>query len=98
MATPSETSQVSSPTLPNIPVMKEGYLFKRQRGKSSNADLRTLKFQQRYVCLTQDALHYYVDEKVDQKIKEYYLFCVIWHFPTFLDRNLIKKDSFLLIA
>ena len=71
MATLSEYGQVLSPTLPNVPVLKEGYLLKRQRGKSSNADLRNLKFQQRYFCLTQDSLHYFVDRKVYRRLYTY---------------------------
>lgn len=51
--------------LPIVPLLKQGYLFKRQRGQSSRADLRGLKFQHRYISLTQDFLYYYVDKKVN---------------------------------
>ena len=47
-----------------VEILKEGYLFKRQRGHSSKADLTKLKFQQRYICLTQDSLHYYRGNKL----------------------------------
>ena len=59
--------------LPKVPLtlMKEGYLLKRQRGQSSRADLRGLKFQQRYICLTQDFLYYYVDKKVCWYLKQH---------------------------
>ena len=60
MATPGQINI----QLPKVPLMKRGYLLKRQRGQSSGADLRGLKFQQRYICLTQDFLYYYVDKKV----------------------------------
>ena len=54
-----------NPQLPNFKaLLKEGYLLKRQRGQSSGTDLRGLKFQQRFICLTQDFLNYYVDKKV----------------------------------
>ena len=65
-ATPSGVCQVPLPMLPKVPMLKEGYLLKRQRGQRANADFRKLKFQQRYFCLTQDYLHYYVDQKVSQ--------------------------------
>ena len=64
MSTLSESGQVSSPRLDRVPVLKEGYLFKRQRGQSANADLRKLIFQKKYICLTKDVLQYYANEKV----------------------------------
>ena len=62
MATPGPGQ--ANPQLLKAALLKEGYLLKRQRGQSSGADLRGLKFQQRYICLTQDFLVYYVDKKV----------------------------------
>ena len=47
-----------------IPLLKEGYLYKRQRGKSAKNDLRRLKFQQRYMRLDEKTLGYYEDRKV----------------------------------
>lgn len=47
-----------------VSVLKEGNLLKRQRGRSSGADLRRLKWQQRYISLTPDYLYYYSDQKV----------------------------------
>ena len=44
--------------------LREGYLLKRQRGQRFNADPTRLKFQHRYMCLTQDSLDYFVDQKV----------------------------------
>ena len=60
MATPGQVN----PQLPKLPLLKEGYLLKRQRGQRSGADLRGLRFQQRFICLTQDFLDYFVDKKV----------------------------------
>jgi hypothetical protein len=47
-----------------IPLLKEGCLYKRQRGKSANNDLRRLKFQQRHIRLDEKTLGYYEDRKV----------------------------------
>ena len=45
------------------PLLREGYLLKRQRGKSPNADLKKLRFQQRYITLDENILDYF-DQKV----------------------------------
>ena len=67
MAIPGQVN----PQLPKLPLLKEGYLLKRQRGQSSGADLRGLKFQQRFICLTQDYLEYFVDKKVCYFFRQY---------------------------
>ena len=45
-------------------LLEGGYLLKRQRGQSRNADLTKLKFQRRYVQLDEKTLEYF-----DQKVK-----------------------------
>ena len=45
--------------LSKVSILKEGPLLKRQRGQSYQADMRKLKFQQRYISLIQDRLYYY---------------------------------------
>ena len=67
MSLSSAYGDVSSLTLARVLGLKEGYLFKRQRGQSTYSDFRKLIFQQRYICLTRSTLHYYVDEKVGKK-------------------------------
>ena len=57
MATASVPSVPS--TLSKVSILKEGPLLKRQRGQSYQADMRKLKFQQRYISLIQDRLYYY---------------------------------------
>ena len=57
MATASVPS-VPLGTLSKVSVLREGPLFKRQRGQN-HADLKKLKFQQRYISLTQDRLEYH---------------------------------------
>ena len=62
MATATSTvtsTAASQPFLPNKVLLKEGILQKRQRGQKAS-NLRKLRFQQRYVCLTaQEGLTYY---------------------------------------
>jgi hypothetical protein len=48
----------------NKSLLKAGYLLKRQRGQSPNADLTKLRFQQRYIQLDKKTLEYF-----DQKVK-----------------------------
>lgn len=59
-----------------IPLLKEGYLYKRQRGKSAKNDLRRLKFQQRYMRLDEKTLGYYEDRKVITACNDYYIVCM----------------------
>ena len=44
-------------------LLKCGYLLKRQRGQSLKADLKKLKFQQRYMNLDTKTLDYFEDQK-----------------------------------
>ena len=63
-ATVIKSTAASQPFLPNKVLLKEGILQKRQRGQKAS-DLRKLRFQQRYVCLTaQDGLTYYDKPRV----------------------------------
>ena len=72
MATANEPSAAKPPI--KVSVLKEGPLFKRQRGQTH--DTRKLKFhQQRYISLTQDFLFYHKtlgpDHKVNRRIPLY---------------------------
>ena len=67
-STTSEAGQVRLQQLSIVSPLKKGYLLKRQRGQRPNADFRKLKFQQRYICLTQDSLHYHMDQKVNHNV------------------------------
>ena len=58
------TASINHEFRPKVPTLKEGYILKRQRGRSSKADLTKLKFQQRYISLNQDSIQYYVDKTV----------------------------------
>lgn len=91
MAIPGQVN----PQLPKLPLLKEGYLLKRQRGQSSGADLRGLKFQQRFICLTQDFLGYFVDKKVRCFYRQYILQdCDYYHIMIVAEKKGEKKGEF----
>lgn len=48
-------------------LLKAGYLLKRQRGKSAKADLKKLRFQQRYINLDTNTLDYFEDQRGSKK-------------------------------
>ena len=64
MATAAKSFPSGRSVLLKVGTLKEGHLLKRQRGQRSNADLTKLKFQQRYICLNQDYLHYHTADKL----------------------------------
>ena len=63
LSTKPKAGRQASLQPPKVSRLKDGYLSKRQRGRTPGVDLRKLKFQERYVSLTQDSLQYFATEQ-----------------------------------
>ena len=64
LCTSQDTSQATMATKKSL--LKQGHLLKRQRGQSANADLKKLRFQQRFIRLDEKTLEYFEDQKARQ--------------------------------